>query len=107
MNTARAAMEALVRGAITFTKVCHWLQPSRYAASAISSGIPMYACLRKKVPKALTMPGNTRAKMVLVSPNFASIWYWGVMKIWEGSIICTSTRENIRFLPLKFSFAKA
>jgi hypothetical protein len=29
VNTARAAMEDFVRGAITFTNACHWLQPSR------------------------------------------------------------------------------
>ena len=45
--------------------------------------------------------------MELVSPIFASIWYWGMMKICEGSIICTRTRENSRFLPLKCSLAKA
>ena len=44
-NTAvkmvRAAMLALVRGIMTFVKVCHLVQPSRYAASPSSSGMPM------------------------------------------------------------------
>ena len=29
VKTARAAMEALVKGAMIMVKVCHWLQPSR------------------------------------------------------------------------------
>ena len=29
VKTARAAMLAFVSGAMTFTKVCHWLHPSR------------------------------------------------------------------------------
>ena len=59
------------------------------------------------MPNAETRPGNTSAKMELVAPIFASIWYWGMMKIWLGSIICMSTRPNSRFLPGKFSLAKA
>ena len=45
--------------------------------------------------------------MVLVCPMRASIRYWGVIKIWLGSIICTSTILNSRFLQGKFSLAKA
>ena len=45
--------------------------------------------------------------MVLVIPSLASIWYCGIIKIWEGSIICTSTMVNSRFLPLNCSLAKA
>ena len=45
--------------------------------------------------------------MLLVSPIFASIWYWGMMNIWDGSIICMMTSENSRFFPLNLSLANA
>ena len=104
---ASAAMLGPVSGSMTLTKVCHLLQPSRYAASATSLGMPRYACRKKKVPKALTRPGNTSAKMELVAPIFASIWYCGIMKIWLGSIIWISTRLNSSFLQGNSSLAKA
>ena len=59
------------------------------------------------MPNALTNPGNTSANMLFVSPILANIWYWGIMNIWDGSIICTITRENRRFFPLNLSFANA
>ena len=59
------------------------------------------------MPNALTNPGNTSANMLFVSPILANIWYWGIMNIWDGSIICTITRENKRFFPLNLSFANA
>ena len=73
----------------------------------MSLGMARYAWRRKKVPKAETMPGNTRAKMVLVMPILASIRYWGVMKIWLGSIIWTRTMAKRVFLKGNSSLAKA
>ena len=45
--------------------------------------------------------------MVLASPILATIWYWGMMKIWLGRDICTSTMPNSNPLPLNSSLAKA
>ena len=45
--------------------------------------------------------------MELVRPTLANIWYCGVMKICDGSIIWIRTRENRAFLYLKLSLAKA
>ena len=76
-----------VSGSMTLTKVCHLLQPSRYAASAISLGMPRYACRKKKVPKALTSAQSLmylvyRESFVAGNKGYASaIVVWTVLLI--------------------------
>ena len=97
----------LASGSITKRKVCPMLQPSSLAASSRSRGRLIKACFKRKVPKAVTSPGNTSANIVSSIFILLIIRYWGMRNIWLGTIIWKSTREKAKFLPLKFSLAKA
>ena len=65
-----------------------------------------FLVLRKNTPKALTRPGNTRAKIVFAMPILATIWYWGIMKIWLGRDIWTSLLAMLPMIVLYLFFQR-
>ena len=91
-NTGKILMyAALVLGAVLMIFPFVWMLLTSFKSAGESVQIPPTILPRQWLTdnyrRALTRPGNTRANMELVSPIFASIWYCGMIKICEGSII--------------------
>ena len=61
----------------------------------------MKNCRIRKVPKALNMPGNASAVMVLSSPRFCMIWYCGIRNICGGTIITARNSAKMQIAPRK------